>query len=116
MLQRDPVLLDAAGADARHLRVLLDPKETDPARRARLVEELARILPGRDRFRVSTDRDDDLSRFRAAGFGTWRTIKNSAQLARAVAGDRLPDVGVSLRHTLPTRPRCTALHGSPTPS
>ncbi|MDQ2797659.1 MAG: hypothetical protein M3Y06_10935, partial [Actinomycetota bacterium] len=48
---------------------------------------------------VSTDREDDLAGLRAAGFMTWRTIKNADQLAAAVGG-RLPDAGVSVRHSL----------------
>ncbi|MGI8678264.1 MAG: glycerophosphodiester phosphodiesterase [Jatrophihabitans sp.] len=100
MLRRDPVLLDALDMIPSSCGILLDPKETEPNRRARLVHELARLLPERDRFRVSTDRGDDLTGFRAAGFQTWRTIKNTDQLADAIGSGPLPDLGVSVRHHL----------------
>jgi glycerophosphoryl diester phosphodiesterase len=83
-------------------RVLLDPKETVAHRRRLLRERLLDELPDRDRFLVSTADPDDLDGYRAAGFGTWRTIGDRGQLARVLAGPELPDEGVSLSHQLAT--------------
>jgi glycerophosphoryl diester phosphodiesterase len=90
--------------------ILLDPKDTAPRRRAQLISALAAMLTSRDRFRVSTDRLEDLEQYRAAGFATWRTIKDSGGLSRALAGSPLPDAGVSVRHTLLTEASTRALH------
>lgn len=108
---RDPPLLDALALLPASCGVLLDPKETDRARRARLADELARLLPDRSRLRVSTDREGDLERFRAAGFQTWRTIKNAGQLRAALTRAALPDNGVSVRHSLLDAAAVTALRG-----
>jgi hypothetical protein len=83
-------------------RVLLDPKETAAHRRRLLRERLLDELPDRDRFLVSTADPDDLDGYRAAGFGTWRTIGDRNQLERVLAGPELPDEGVSLAHQLAT--------------
>lgn len=90
--------------------ILLDPKETAPDRRARLVDAVASRLADRDRFRVSTDDADDLARYRAAGFRTWRTLKTPDDLADACAGDGSADDGVSVRHSLLGRSSIEALH------
>lgn len=83
--------------------VLLDPKETRPARRAELVRRVTE-LPDRERFVVSTSQLDDLAAFRAAGLRTWRTIKNQRELAAVFAAgsiaDGVVDDGVSVRHSL----------------
>ena len=79
---------------------LLDPKETHPARRAALVDALAAVAPVRERFVVSTDHGDDLTRYRDAGFTTWRTVKDERTLADVLGGAPLPDRGVSIRHSL----------------
>lgn len=83
-------------------RVLLDPKERRPDRRRQLRERLAHELADRERFVVSTDDQADLEAYRAAGFGTWRTIGDRRQLAQVLAGPELPDEGVSLSHALAT--------------
>jgi glycerophosphoryl diester phosphodiesterase len=106
----DMSLRDAVDIVPADCRLLLDPKETDPRRRARLAEELDRVLPGRERFCVSTDVLEDLARYRAAGFDTWRTIKNKGDLHRVLGAGRLPDQGVSVRHTLLTRTSVAGLH------
>jgi glycerophosphoryl diester phosphodiesterase len=106
----DTLLLDAIDLVPDGCMILLDPKETDPRRRAALADELARTLVDRDRFRVSTDQSDDLERYRAAGFGTWRTIKTSRDLHAVVAGPALPDQGVSVRHTLLAQASVAQLH------
>ena len=80
--------------------VLLDPKETHPARRSALIDALADVLPERERFVVSTDYPGDLERYRGAGFRTWRTVKDARGLQDVLAGTRLPDAGVSIRHSL----------------
>lgn len=91
-------------------QILLDPKETRPRRQGRLVGALAARVTDRDRFRVSTDDPDDLARYRAAGFHTWRTIKTAEQLAGALADPGMADVGVSIRHSLLTPASVDALH------
>jgi glycerophosphoryl diester phosphodiesterase len=98
----DALLLDAVDRLPADCLVLLDPKDTDALRRAALVDALARTLGPADRFRVSTDRCDDLARYRDAGFRTWRTIKDGRDLHGVVTGAELPDDGVSVRHTLLT--------------
>jgi glycerophosphoryl diester phosphodiesterase len=75
--------------------VLLDLKEELPHRRAALNELLGR-LPDRDRFRVSTPIIEDLEVLRAAGFRTWRTIRNPRALDRVLRQPQLNDHGVSI--------------------
>jgi glycerophosphoryl diester phosphodiesterase len=107
---RDAALGDVLDLVPAGCLVLLDPKETHPARRAALADALA-ALPGPwDRFRVSTSRADDLARYRDAGLRTWRTIKDGRDLRRVISGSALPDDGVSVRHTLLTASSVTALH------
>lgn len=80
--------------------VLIDPKLPRGADRIRLADALAAAAPDRDRFRVSTADPDDLARYRAAGFRTWRTIGDRRHLHSVLAGAALPDEGVSIRHWL----------------
>lgn len=106
----DPDLEDVADRVPGDRLILLDPKETDPQRRRRLVDALADRLPDRDRFRVSTGDADDLARYRAAGFRTWRTLKTAEDLADACTGGASADDGVSVRHSLLTSASVAALH------
>jgi len=108
--RRDLTLREVVAMVPARCGILLDPKETDMARRARLIDEVARVLPDRSRFRVSTDRLDDLAGYRAAGFDTWLTIKSAPRLVGAVAAGELPDAGVSVRHTLLDPDTTAALH------
>jgi glycerophosphoryl diester phosphodiesterase len=80
--------------------VLLDPKLPRGADRVRLADALAAAIPDRGRFRVSTADPDDLARYRAAGFRTWRTIGDRGHLREVLAGGALPDEAVSVRHWL----------------
>lgn len=98
----DPTLADVLAFLPAGTRLLLDPKEVDADRRAALTDALAGLLPAdqRARFVVSTDHERDLRRYRAEGFGTWRTVKDAAALGAVLAGGALPDDGVSVRHTL----------------
>lgn len=98
----DPTLAEVLAFVPPDRRVLLDPKENDPARSRLLRERLVQQLPDRDRFVVSTSALADLEAYRRAGFGTWRTIGDARQLAEAAAEQRLPDEGISLRETLAT--------------
>ncbi len=106
----DPTLDEALGALPPSAGVLLDPKETRPSRRAALVAALSAALPDRERHVVSTDDDGDLAGYRAAGFRTWRTVKDAATLRSVLAGPELPDAGVSIRHTLLDRATVARLH------
>lgn len=80
--------------------VLLDPKLPRGADRVRLAAALAAAITDRERFRVSTAGADDLARYRAAGFRTWRTVGNRGHLADVLAENRLPDEGLSVRQWL----------------
>lgn len=95
----DPTLADALERIPAHCRVLLDPKETRPDRRRRLIRALADALPDRARFVVSTSDLEDLVAFRDAGFETWRTLKQPDEVRRATAGEPLAERGASVRHT-----------------
>jgi hypothetical protein len=106
----DATLLEAVDLVPADCRLLLDPKETDAGRRTQLADELARILPDRGRFCVSTDGPDDLARYRNAEFDTWRTIKNSRDLQIVITAGPLPDRGVCVRHTLLTANSVADLH------
>lgn len=97
---RDPSLPEVVDALPAGVGVLLDPKETDPSRRAALVDALCAALPERAGLVVSTDHREDLTRYRDAGFTTWRTVKDDAGLRDVLAGGGLPDAGVSIRHSL----------------
>lgn len=107
---RDSALLDVVELIPADCLILLDPKETDPARASRLAQELARVLPDRGRFRVSTHLLDDLDQHRTVGFRTWRTIKDDRDLERVLRVGPLPDDGVSVRHTLLTEASVDGLH------
>lgn len=96
----DPRLAAVIAAIPPGALILLDPKETVPARRAALVEAIVEQAPDPSRYRISTSCIDDLARFRAAGFSTWRTVENRSHLARALTGPRLADQAVTVRHTL----------------
>lgn len=108
---RDPALLDIVALIPPQCLILLDPKETEPCRRRALHEALVAALPERDRLRVSTDRADDLERYRAAGFQTWRTIKTGRALGHVISSGPVPDAGVSVRHTLLDAASVERLHG-----
>ena len=97
--RRDPSILELLACIPAGAGVLLDPKETDRARRAELVNRIG-DLPDPHRFVVSTSEVDDLTAFRAAGLRTWRTIKNRAQLSAVFAAGSVEDEGVSVRHRL----------------
>jgi glycerophosphoryl diester phosphodiesterase len=106
----DPTLADALERIPAHCRVLLDPKETRPERRRRLVRALAEALPDRARFVVSTGDLEDLMAFRDAGFETWRTLKQPDEVRRVAAGHPLPERGTSVRHTALDAAGVAALH------
>jgi hypothetical protein len=97
---RDPQLADIEAIVPADCLVLLDLKEKTRERRARLVAALLESLPDRDRFRVCGHLLDDLEDVRAAGFRTWRTARDSRELAALFAAGPLPDEAVSIRHTL----------------
>lgn len=80
--------------------ILLDLKETAPARRSALIETIIAQDLDRSRYRVSSAQVEDLARCRSAGFGTWRTIGDRRDLADALRGERLPDQAVTVRHSL----------------
>lgn len=107
----DPTLAEALERIPDHCRVLLDPKETGPERRRRLVRALADALPDRARFVVSTGDPEDLVAFRQAGFDTWRTLKQPGEVRSVAAGGPLPERGTSVRHTALDADAIGALHG-----
>ncbi len=106
----DPTLADTLDRVPAHCRILLDPKETRPDRRRRLVRALADALPDRSRFVVSTGDLGDLQAFRQAGFATWRTLKFAGEVRRVAGEERLPERGASVRHTALDRGGIAALH------
>ncbi|WP_375481182.1 glycerophosphodiester phosphodiesterase [uncultured Jatrophihabitans sp.] len=93
-----------------HCSVLLDPKPRDTTTQLRLAAALADQLADRARFVVSTDRDAELRAYAEAGFTTWRTVKDAAALRDVLRGPELPQVGVSVRHTVLDPPAVAALH------
>jgi glycerophosphoryl diester phosphodiesterase len=95
----DPSVVDLLACIPRGAQVLIDPKETEPARRSELVRRVLG-LPDPERFVVSTSQLDDLAAFRAAGLRTWRTVKNRRQLAAALGAASIADDGITVRHTL----------------
>jgi glycerophosphoryl diester phosphodiesterase len=97
---RDPRLADISAIVPDGCRILLDLKESAPARRARLVAALVAALPDRERFRVCGPVADDLDELRAAGFRTWRTARDPRDLSGLLADGALPDEAVSIRHSL----------------
>lgn len=107
---RDPLLTEVVARVPEECLILLDLKEKTPERRTRLVDALIGSLPDRARFRVCGHRDDDLALLRSAGFRTWRTARDAAELAAVLADGRLPDDGVSIRHGLLTGEALDRLH------
>ncbi len=86
-------------------RVLLDVKETLAARRQELVAALADALPERDRYVVCSPFPDDLQAAQAAGFATWRTVRDRRELAAVtsavtIPGAALAEEAVTVRHSL----------------
>jgi glycerophosphoryl diester phosphodiesterase len=107
---RDPQLRHLAALVPQACLVLVDLKETRPARRAALVHALDGTLTPRERFRVCGGRPPDLDALRARGVRTWRTVGNRAELRAVLAADRLPDEALSVRHSLLSARVLTALH------
>jgi glycerophosphoryl diester phosphodiesterase len=107
----DPRVEDVLALLPPSCDVLLDPKERTASRRAELVERV-RALPDLPRYVVSTSQVDDLDRFRAAGLRTWRTLKDVAQLDAVLREGPLPDVAVSVRHSILTPERVARLSQS----
>jgi glycerophosphoryl diester phosphodiesterase len=109
----DPTLHEVAADVPSDRGILLDPKETAPARRNALTERILAGLataPDRDRYRVSTRHEDDLERYRAAGVRTWRTIGDRPELGRVLAGGPREDDAVSVRHTMLSADAVARLH------
>jgi glycerophosphoryl diester phosphodiesterase len=106
----DPRLADVTELIPDGCLVLLDLKEKAVDRRARLRSALISGLPDRDRFRVCTQRADDLAELRAAGFRTWRTARSGPELTSVLAESQLHDEAVSVRHTLLTAETVERLH------
>lgn len=104
----DPELAAVLDLVPPQCAVLLDLKEEAPHRRAALNDLLVG-LPERDRFRVSTPIVEDLDVMRAAGFRTWRTIRNPLALRQVLRRAHLDDHGVSIHHGLLNRRVMTAL-------
>jgi len=99
--RRDPALDQVDAVVPPGCRVLLDVKESTAARRRALVDALAEELPERARYVLCSPQPDDLERARAAGFATWRTVRDRLELAAALDGrDRLADGAVTIRHSL----------------
>lgn len=98
----DPKLADIAAVVPAGCDVLLDLKEKAAQRRPRLVAALIDRLgdDGAERFIVCGGHPGDLDHLRGAGLRTWRTVGNRRDLAAVLAGDRLPDEAVTVRHTL----------------
>jgi glycerophosphoryl diester phosphodiesterase len=108
--RRDPRLEQVSDIVPASCLILLDLKERQPERRARLVGALRDSLPDRSRFRVCGHPAEDVAALRAAGFRTWRSVGNRRHLAAVLAGDRLPDDAVSIRHSLVTARVLEQLH------
>jgi hypothetical protein len=106
--RRDPGLVDTLAVVPAGCRVLLDPKESAPVRRAELARRLAHLVD--ERFVVSTDDPVDLARYRDAGFVTWRTVKNRRDLAACLGAGALADAAVTVRRTLLDPASVAALH------
>ena len=104
---RDPLLRDVAELVPASCLLLLDMKGKSGAR---LTSALRDAIPDTSRFRVCGGTPDDLDTLRGAGFRTWRTIGNGAQLRAVLSGGRLADDAVSVRHTLLTREIVAELH------
>ncbi len=106
----DPSVGDIVSSVPADCLILLDPKASSPAARDRLTAAIIDQLPDRARYRVSTSSPADLARLRSAGFTTWRTIGDRRELAAVLAGGRLPDDAVSIRHRLLDAETLARLH------
>ena len=92
--------------------VLLDPKHHRGFAAEDLVGAVAAVVADQpDRFVVSTGRPELLRAYRALGLRTWRSIGDRVALRQVLSGDRLPDDGVSVRHSLLDAETVRALHG-----
>jgi glycerophosphoryl diester phosphodiesterase len=107
---RDPLLGAHLDAVPRSVRILLDPKDPVRAHRVALIDTIIATLGDRTRFVVSTGGLEDLSRLRAAGFETWRSIGDRNTVDRAIRGDEADYDGVTVRHNLLDRATVAALH------
>jgi hypothetical protein len=113
--RRDRTALAAIANIPPDCAVVLDLKEDVRRRRQVLTEHLVwlrRDLERPDRLYVSTHNVDDLALLREAGFRTWRTVSSRRELERVVSLGRLPDDGVSIRHTLLSSQTVERLHES----
>jgi glycerophosphoryl diester phosphodiesterase len=107
---RDPALAEVDAVVPPGCAVLLDVKESRPDRRRSLLEALAASLPREPRYVVCSPFPGDLEQARAAGFRTWRTLRNPRELAAGLGGGRLPDEAISVRHSLLTAAVVARLH------
>ncbi len=107
---RDPLLADVVARVPDQCDVLLDLKERSADRGARLVAALAGALTGQPRYIACGGRPGDLDALRAAGFRTWRTVGDAADLHAVLAGPALPDEAVSVRQSLLSGEVVAALH------
>ncbi len=106
----DSTLTDVLARIPAHCDVLLDPKPRAEPTQRRLAAALADLLPDRRRFVVSTDRPGELQAYAAAGFRSWRTIKDRAALRAALDAPAAPQNGVSVRHSVLDARSVDALH------
>lgn len=106
----DPLLADVLAKVPTDARVLLDPKEIDPARRRRLRDQLAEQIADPSKVAVSTADSADLEAYRAAGFITWRTVGDPTQLAEVLSGSVDAHEGLSIEHSLVTPETADGLH------
>jgi glycerophosphoryl diester phosphodiesterase len=90
--------------------ILFDPKDKDARVREVLAARLAAVVDDPARHVVSTKNREDLARFRAAGFRTWRTLDTQEEIRRVVQRD-FPDAGATIRHTALTAETVQLLHG-----
>ena len=94
--------------------LLFDPKDREPALRARLATLLAGIVDDPARHVVSSRSVEDLRAFRAAGFRTWWTLDRPEQLRRiadaAGTTGALPADGVTVRQRALTEDAIRMLH------
>ena len=99
----DPTLLQVLARIPARFDVLLDPKHHRGMSAEDLRDALAHHVESDsrpERFVVSTGDPWLLRTYRAAGLRTWRSIGDRAQLTDALEAGRLPEEGVSIRHTL----------------
>ena len=96
----DPRFADAAAVVPADRTVLVDPKETDPARRRELTARLIIDLIPRERYIVSTPNPEALDELRAHGIRTWRTVRNPRELRAVLRSGRIEDEAVTVRHIL----------------